>query len=88
MSARAPEARADLLATGVDFTVSVAELRNGRALDAARPVVALWSRRTMQDEIYWRTGEHYSWSTHYGQVIPSAAHAKRLAAALESYAWS
>jgi hypothetical protein len=80
------EARADLLATGVDWTLSVADL-SGK-LGVAWPAVALWRSRARQDEIDWRTGEHYSWSTHYGQVIPSAAHAKRLAAALESYVWS
>lgn len=80
------EARADLLATGVDWTLSVADLSG--QLGAAWPVVALWRKRAGQDEIDLRTGEHYSWSTHYGQVIPSAEHAKRLAEALASYVWS
>lgn len=80
------EARADLLATGVDWTLSAADLSG--QLGAAWPVVALWRKRAGQDEIDLRTGEHYSWSTHYGQVIPSQAHAARIAAALESYMWS
>jgi hypothetical protein len=82
----AVEARADLLETGVDWTLSVADLRG--QLGAARPVVMLWRFRAGQDEIDLRTGEHYSWSTHYGQVIPSAGHARRLAEALASYVWS
>jgi hypothetical protein len=82
----AEQARADLLATGVDWTLSASDLRG--KLDAARPAVALWSWRARQDGIDLVTGEHYSWSTHYGQVIPSAEHAKRLAEALESYVWS
>jgi hypothetical protein len=82
----AEQARADLLATGVDWTLSVADLRG--QLRVAWPAVALWRKRAGQDEIDLRTGEHYSCSTHYGQVIPSARHAKHLAEALESYAWS
>ena len=82
----AVEARAGLLETGVDWTLSVADL-SGR-LGVAWPVVRLWRFRAGQDKIDLRTGEHYSWSTHYGQVIPSAEHAKRLAEALESYVWS
>jgi hypothetical protein len=82
----AVEARADFLATGIDFTLSAALLRG--KLGPMGAVRALWMRRSMQDKIDLRTGEHYSWSTHYGQVIPSAQHAKRLAAALESYVWS
>lgn len=80
------EARADLLATGVDWTLSVADL-SGK-LGAAWPVVALWRFRAGQDKIDLRTGEHYSWSVHYGQVIPGAEHAKRLAEAFASYVWS
>jgi hypothetical protein len=90
----AEQARADLLATGVDWALSAPELRSGGKLDAARPAVVLWSQRALganHDQlrgIDLRTGEHYSWSVGYGQVIPSAQHAKRLAEALESYAWS
>ena len=82
----AVEARADFLATGVDFTQTAQEL-SGK-LEPTRGVHALWAHRANQDRIDLVTGEHYSWSTHYGQVIPSAAHAKRLAAALDSYMWS
>jgi hypothetical protein len=80
------QARADLLATGVDFTADPATIVIAR--DQWRHVAALWAMRASQDRIDWRTGEHYSYSTHYGQVIPSAEHAKRLAEALESYVWS
>jgi hypothetical protein len=83
----AVEARADFLATGVDFTRDLNGLRGG-ALEPAYEVMQLWRWRSRQDKIDLRTGEHYSWSTHYGQVIPSAQHARRLAEALESYAWS
>lgn len=82
----AVEARAALLATGIDWTLSVADL-SGQLRDAW-PVVALWRFRAGQDKIDSRTGEHYSWSTHYGQVIPSQAHASLIAAAMASYAWS
>lgn len=86
------EARADLLATGVDWTLGEHEIQGH--LNAARPAVLLWSRRAMGSDhsqlhgIDLVTGEHYSWSVSYGQVIPSAEHARRLAAALESYVWS
>jgi hypothetical protein len=83
----AVEARANFLATGVDFTRDLNGLRGG-VLDPADGVMRLWRWRSRQDKIDLRTGEHYSWSTHYAQVIPSAQHAKRLAEALESYAWS
>jgi hypothetical protein len=82
----AVEARADFLATGIDFTLSAAGLRG--KLGPMHKVCALWRFRSHQDCIDLVTGEHYSWSTHYGQVIPSAEHAKRLAEALESYVWS
>lgn len=80
------EARADLLATGVDFTAEPAAIVIER--DRWKHVAALWARRAHQDHIDMVTGEHYSWSTHYGQVIPSAEHAKRIAEALASYVWS
>jgi hypothetical protein len=82
----ADQARADLLATGADFCQDARAVHGQRERWA--PVARVWTARGRQDEIDWRTGEHYSASTHYGQVIPSAAHAKRLAAALESYVWS
>jgi hypothetical protein len=70
----AEQARYDLLATGVDFTQDRDGLR-GHALDTARPAMALWYQRARQDSTDPVTGEHYSWSTHYGQVVPSAAQA-------------
>lgn len=82
----AVEARADLLATGIDWTLSVKELSG--QLGKAWPVVALWRKRAGQDSIDLVTGEHYSWSTHHGQVIPSEAHARRIAEALAAFAWS
>jgi hypothetical protein len=82
----AEQARGDLLATGVDFTLSLQEL-SGK-LGPAWPAVYLWRKRAGQDEIDMVTGEHYSWSTHYGQVIPSKANAARIAAAMAAYAWS
>jgi hypothetical protein len=81
----AVQAREDFLATGTDFTRDAREV--GRDLRGV-PVSALWRRRVQQDCIDPVTGEHYSWSTHYGQVIPSAAHAARIAEAMASYAWS
>jgi len=84
----AEQARADLLATGVDFTLSAAELQHDGKLRPAYPAVALWSHRARQDRIDLVTGEHYSSDTHYGQVIPSEAHATRLAAALACHVWS
>ena len=90
----AEQARADFLATGTDWTLSAAELHRTGALDAARSAVVTWTRRAMASDlgqlrgIDLRTGEHYSWMTSYGQVIPSQAHARRLAEALESYVWS
>lgn len=79
-------ARADFLATGIDWTLSAAELRG--KLGPSQQAYDLWHRRAGQDRIDWVTGEHYSSSTHYGQVIPSEAHARQLAAALASYVWS
>ena len=90
----AEQARADFLATGTDWTLSAAELHRTGALGAARSTVVTWTRRAMGADlgqlrgIDLRTGEHYSWMTSYGQFIPSAQHAKRLAEALESYVWS
>jgi hypothetical protein len=81
----AVQARADLLATGSDFTRDAREVGRDRR---GAPVSELWGRRAGQDHIDPVTGEHYSWSTHYGQVIPSAAQATRIAAAMASYAWS
>lgn len=80
------EARADLLATGVDFTAEPAAVVIER--DRWKRVAALWAMRANQDHIDMVTGEHYSWSTYYGQVIPSAEHARRIAEALASYVWS
>jgi hypothetical protein len=82
----AVEARAEFLATGVDFTRTARELT--AEVKVLSPVLVRWQRRVVQDRIDLVTGEHYSWSTHYGQVIPSAVHAKRLAEALASYVWS
>lgn len=82
----AVEARTALLATGVDFTADPAAIVIER--DRWKRVAGLWAMRASQDEIDLVTGEHYSWSTHYGQVIPSAEHAKRLAEAFASYLWS
>lgn len=82
----AVQARADLLATGVDFTASPKEI--GARREEWAGAYRLWRRRADQDSIDLVTGEHYSWSTHYGQVIPSEAHAKRIAEALAAYAWS
>jgi hypothetical protein len=82
----AVEARADYLATGVDWTQSAEALRG--KLEATRAVHALWARRAGQDHIDMVTGEYYSDFVRYGQVIPSAEHAKRLAEAFASYVWS
>lgn len=82
----AEQACTDLLATGVDFTGTPQEIFRQR--DRWRAAYALWSRRARQDRIDLVTGEHYSRLTHYGQVIPSAAHARELASALASYLWS
>jgi len=90
----AEQARADFLAGGTDFTQSADELHRSGELDAARAAVLLWTRRAMASDhgqvrgIDLVTGEHYSWMTSYGQFIPSAAHARELAAALACYLWS
>jgi hypothetical protein len=90
----AEQARADFLASGTDFTLSADELHRTGSLKAAYPAVLLWTRRAMGSDhgqlrgIDLVTGEHYSWSVHYGQVIPSAAHARELASALACYLWS
>lgn len=81
------ECRADLLATGVNFELPLDGLRGG-ALRPAWRVMQLWKQRAQQDSTDPVTGEHYSWSTHYGQDIPSAAQAAayraRLAAEAEA----
>lgn len=82
----AEQARADFLATGIDFTLSAEDLRG--KLEPMHAAYALWMRRAHQDKIDLVTGEHYSDSTHYGQVIPSADHARAIAAAMAAYAWS
>jgi hypothetical protein len=82
----AAQARADFLGTGVDFTAGQPLVTAHR--NSFGPVVTRWRRRAMQDRVDPVTGEHYSWMTHYGQVIPSRAHAERIAAAMASYAWS
>lgn len=69
----AEQARADFLATGVDFTADSRTVYSQR--ERWRAPYALWRFRSHQDEIDPVTGEHYSSSTHYGQVIPSAAQA-------------
>lgn len=70
----AVECRDDLLATGVDFAGTLDSLRGG-VLEPARRVMQLWKQRTQQEYADPVTGEYYSWSTHYGSVIPSAAQA-------------
>ena len=90
----AEQFRAELLATGVDFTMSAAELLRDGRLNPARPVVILWTRRATRAGhgqvrgIDLVTGEHYSWSVNYGDVIPSAAHAAKLASALACHVWA
>jgi hypothetical protein len=81
----AVQARDDFLATGTDFTRDAREVGRDKR---GGSVSELWGRRADQDHIDPVTGEHYSGSTHYGQVIPSAAHAALIAAAMASYAWS
>jgi hypothetical protein len=82
----AVEARADLLATGVDWTLSVADLRG--QLGAVWPVVTLWRKRAGQVGVDLVTGEYYPAFTPYGPKIPSKANAERIAVALACYAWS
>ena len=48
------------------------------AREKCYPVACKWKNRAKQDFIDDQTFEHYSDSTHYGQVIPSAALAQRM----------
>jgi hypothetical protein len=81
----AQQARADFLATGADFTAGREEIRGQMELWV--PAARLWRARSHQDHVDMVTGEHYSWSTHYGQVIPSRVQAGRISRAMRSHAW-
>lgn len=67
----AEEARAELLATGVDFTASPREIQDRRAEWA--DVYYRWQKRAQQESFDDATGEYYSPNSHYGVFIPSAA---------------
>jgi hypothetical protein len=69
----AEQARDDLLATGTDFTADAEAVTADRARWVS--TAQLWVIRARQDHVDPVTFEHYSWSTHYGQIIPSAAQA-------------
>jgi hypothetical protein len=82
----AEQARAELLATGVDFSQSVKRIQEQR--EVWGPVYWLWRKRAESTEIDLVTGEYYNWHVNYGQVVPSAAQAARIAEAMSCFCWS
>jgi len=74
----AEQARAELLATGVDFTASIREIQRPATRKMWRDVYYRWQARSQATDIDPETYEYYPWSCRYGQVIPSAAQAADL----------
>jgi hypothetical protein len=79
----AEQARAELLATGVDFSQDARELHAQR--DVWGPVYWTWRRRAERTVIDVETGEYYAWHVNYGQYVPSAAQAAAYRAAVAEY---
>jgi hypothetical protein len=81
----AEQARAELLATGVDFTADAREI--SRRHQEWALVYRLWKSRACQESYDDTTFEYYSWHVGYGTFVPSArwAAAMRAATAPGSY---
>jgi hypothetical protein len=75
----AEEARAELLATGVDFTRPVRDVSADRKRWSK--VYFRWAERARSENIDPDTWEYYGTSLHYGQFIPSARWAADMRAA-------
>lgn len=69
----ADQARADMLATGVDFTRPARDVQKDRARWSE--VYYRWQRRASATDLDPDTWEFYPKHARYGQVIPSAAQA-------------
>lgn len=73
------EARAEMHATGVDFTQDAAGLHWGSPdADRYKHVMQKWQERAKRENLDPDTFEYYSKHSRYGQVIPSAAKAAEL----------